>query len=90
MNPFLQMVRNNPVNQTSNSGTPNVWAQKIEDLKNGKADPKQVALEFVQKLNPKQKALLKLSLPVLQNFAKQNGASDENINSFLTEVKAVL
>lgn len=90
MNPFLQMVRNQAPKKTSNSCTPNIWEQKMEDLKSGKADPKQTALEFVRNLNPKQKTFLKLSLPMFQKFAMQNGASDDGIKSFITEVRAVL
>lgn len=85
---MFQGNTNNSQAKTSNNSYD--WNGKLNDLKAGKADPKETALELVSKLSVKQKLFLRLSLPMFQKFAIKNGVSDENINSFLTEIKSKL
>lgn len=92
MSPFLQMFRGNQVNNSKPKTSNNLydWNAKLEDLKSGKADPKETALELVGRLSSKQKLFLKMALPMFQKFAVKNGVSDESINDFLTEIKSRL
>ena len=59
----------------------------IADVKTGKVDPRQKAIEMLSKLNPLQKARVKAALPMLQRIARRSGATDANINAFLLEVR---
>lgn len=90
MIPFLQFQKGNtqPVAKTSNNQYD--WNKTLEDLKAGKIDPKQTAVNLIQKLNPQQRKFLKMSLPMFQKFAVKSGATDDSINSFLTEIKTIL
>jgi hypothetical protein len=65
------------------------WNKKLEDIKSGKLNPKEVALNLLEQLSPMQKRFLKMSLPKFQIFAGKY-VSDENLNSFLTEIKSRL
>ena len=86
MNPIVKMFQGNQSSNNSNSYTNNLQ-QFIQDLQSGKLDPKQQVLSYLQQMTADQKQAILQILPKVTELGKVMGASEKNIEAFVSELQ---
>ena len=59
-------------------------------FKAGTVNPKTTAMDMLKNLSADQKKALKQLIPQIKKFGKSFGVSDNNLNSFITELNKQL